>query len=395
LGFAEHQGVIDDPDGYTNMRAEKRLDAAVLARVKSGELFSFECEPGDVWCRVTRSSGQSGWIHSSRVRLHFTGRALRGKTTSNHELHYITRKLGIDYYALARRAATGDPIALRKVLRHLDTDGAAAELHFSALPAVFHLAGDDKFAEFLKRQPLPYQLNVRASLASSQLATYPFDSGEYLRRHFPKTSELLFRTEIVDWLSPDGRFAIRKRFADPDDLEKSSVARAELIERATGNVLLEMTGDDIGRGAEREGKIVWSPDSNRFASLSCNLVPPGSSLFSKPPPEPQRKKTTIYQKSGESFSRVQVKWDELPGRTTDDEAKAAVVGHEFIEPIRWLKPNILLLERHEYFEKLVPASVGERVFNTVHSFDRLYQITVTIRADNTATAVSELSKRRD
>jgi len=44
LIFAQQRGVIDDSDGYVNMRSEKRMDAPVIATVKTREPFSFECE---------------------------------------------------------------------------------------------------------------------------------------------------------------------------------------------------------------------------------------------------------------------------------------------------------------------------------------------------------------
>ena len=384
--IAEHRGVINDPDGYVNVRDDKRLDAPVIATVKSGEPFSFEFESGEEWCSVTLGSGKKGWMHQSRVRLHFTGRDLRGKTEPNNELHYITRKLGIDYYALARRAAGGDPKALKSYFGIRDTDGAAAELHFSALPEVFHLVGDDTFTAFLRSQPLEYQLGVRDSLVGGHAAMYPFEPTTYLQRHFPKTAQILFRAEIVDWSSPDGRYVIRKVFSDGAALERSKVVRAELLNKESGQMIYDLTDDDIGTGDEREGKVLWAPDSKRFAYLSCSLpIPPGN-LFSTPRPPLQRKQTTVYQESGDSFVRIELSIGEMPGRKKDAEVEGAVCGHEFIEPLRWIKPNVLLLQRHEYFEKLKPTTIDGLTFESIHGFDRLYEITITIESDGRANA---------
>jgi hypothetical protein len=44
LAQAERAGVIDDSNGSVNVRAEKSEDAAVIATVKTGEPFTFECE---------------------------------------------------------------------------------------------------------------------------------------------------------------------------------------------------------------------------------------------------------------------------------------------------------------------------------------------------------------
>jgi hypothetical protein len=39
LAQAQRTGVIDDPDGFVDVRAEKSADAAVIATVKTGEPF--------------------------------------------------------------------------------------------------------------------------------------------------------------------------------------------------------------------------------------------------------------------------------------------------------------------------------------------------------------------
>jgi uncharacterized protein YgiM (DUF1202 family) len=72
LAQAQQAGVIDDPDGFVNVRAGKSADAAVIATVKTDEPFTFECENDAEWCKVTLASGKSGWMHLSRIRLHYT-----------------------------------------------------------------------------------------------------------------------------------------------------------------------------------------------------------------------------------------------------------------------------------------------------------------------------------
>ena len=76
LAQAQRTGVINDPDGFVNVRAEKSADADVTATVKTGEPFTFECENDADWCKVTLRSGKSGWMHLSRIGLHFTDKDL-------------------------------------------------------------------------------------------------------------------------------------------------------------------------------------------------------------------------------------------------------------------------------------------------------------------------------
>ena len=76
LAQAQRAGVIDDPTGSVDVRAEQNAEAAVIATVKNGEPFRFECENGADWCKVTLTSGKSGWMQISSIRLRFTEKNL-------------------------------------------------------------------------------------------------------------------------------------------------------------------------------------------------------------------------------------------------------------------------------------------------------------------------------
>ena len=149
---------------------------------------------------------------------------------------------------------------------------------------VFHLVGDAKFAAFLKTQPVKFRLMVRNSIAGDSATAY-------LRRHFPQTVAILFYREMTDWPSPNGRYVIRKVFSDEFALSDSKVTRAELIEKESGKVLCDMTADDIGWGRDREGVVLWSPDSKRFAYMSAWMKQSPGKFSDVPPPAPKRKQT--------------------------------------------------------------------------------------------------------
>jgi uncharacterized protein YgiM (DUF1202 family) len=76
LAQAQRAGVITDPTGSVDVRADKSADAAVIATVKAGESFTFEREDDADWCKVTLASGKSGWMQCSSIRLHFTEKDL-------------------------------------------------------------------------------------------------------------------------------------------------------------------------------------------------------------------------------------------------------------------------------------------------------------------------------
>ena len=296
---AQQTGVVSDP-GSVSLYAGKSTEAAVVATVKTGEPFSFEWEDDSDWYKVTLASGKSGWMQLGRIRLYFTERDLptnEKDPAGPSEIDEFARGRGFDYAAGTRRAARGDAKALKQFFTLAqDADGAAAESIAGVPTVVYHLLGDEKFAKFLVAQPLPYRMMVRNLIAHD--GPMPL----YLSRHFPQTAKALFRREMIDWVSPNDLYAIRKVFTDELELSGSKVERAELIERKSGRVLCDLTRDDIGTGAQREGEAFWSPDSKRVACLSSDLTEQRGNLFSTPRPAPLRKQTTVYQLSGEGFA---------------------------------------------------------------------------------------------
>src|SRR4029434_456222 len=118
LAEAQRAGVINDPDGFVHVRAEKSADAAVIATVKTGEPFTFERENDADWCKVTLASGKSGWMHLSRIRLYFTETDLQTNEkdpAGESEIEQFARGRGFDYAAVTRRATRGDTRALKQI----------------------------------------------------------------------------------------------------------------------------------------------------------------------------------------------------------------------------------------------------------------------------------------
>ena len=238
-------------------------------------------------------------------------------------------------------------------------DGEAAEGYYPQAWELFHVVGDKNFANFVRDLPLTDQVGVRGTLIAGA-SDEEFGSTadvHYLQRYFPETTKTLFRGEIVDWTSPDGRYSIRKTFTDPLDLNESKVSRAELIEKATGRVLCDLTDADIGAGAAREGSVLWSPDSKRFAYVAAE-------------------ETTVYQSSGKSFTKINLPLDQPPGKESDPQIRGAVMGEESVTPTRWAKADTLILERFDHYTKLNPSSGKTDVV-------RRYEITVSFKEDGT------------
>ncbi len=260
------------------------------------------------------------------------------------EIEEFARARGFRYGRDTRRAARGDAKALRQFfqLAH-DADGAAAESIAGVPSMVYHLLGDNKFASFLDAQPMPFQMMVRSEIVSR---TDLSSDAAYLRRYFPQTAQRLFRREMIDWVSPNGSYAVRKVFSDDLPLPGSKVVRAELIEKQSGRVICDLTADDIGTGTDREGEALWSADSQRVACLSSDLTEHKGNLFSTPRPAPLRRQTAVYQHFENGFRKVDL---ELGAPNPDKQTEEAIPGHFYTEPVEWRKPNVLFLKQHNYY----------------------------------------------
>ena len=397
--------VISDPDGYTNVRD---YDGKVLAKVKAGERF-IAAKPwnqsGDSKWSVCLKSGITGFMDKSRIhllpdeplmKLNHDARKKEWRkfqslrNAEGNETASAAKGRGLDYFKVLAAASNGDKKALAQFFSLAEfMDGAAAEGYFPDASAVFHLVGDKTFSNFVRGLPVADQVGVRGTVMGG-LSEEEFANGadvNYLQRYFPETTKLLFRGEIVDWTSPDGRYSIRKTFTDPLDLAESKVSHAELIEKATGQVQCDLTDADIGVGGDREGSVLWSPDSKRFAYVASDLSHAGR-LFSKTAAPPQKTQTTVYQNSDKSFTKIDLPLDQPPGKENDPEIKGAVMGHEFVTPVRWADANTLILERHDYYERLMPPS------GSIHGFARLYEITVSFKDDGTANTSWKLREYR-
>lgn len=381
---AEEYGEIHDPAGGVEVYAGKDLKASVMGRAKNGEVLPFEWD-GD-WSKIRLKSGRSGWVQTRALRLHFTEKDLPAKEADPagpSEIDELAKSRGFSYSRDTRLAARGDFKLLKKLFEIFDAaDGAAAESVGNLPTVVYHLVGDEKFAQFLTAQPLSFRMMVRREILQHGMTTPP---GLYLKLHFPRTAAVLLQAEMTDWPSPDGLYAIRKVFSDALELNGSKVVKAELIEKKTGRVVADLL-PDIGSGAEREGEALWSPDSKRVACLSSELDVQQGNLFDKPTPPPLRKQVAVYELRGDSFSRVELSLEKAPDYGKDEELKGAIPGHIYTEPLRWLKPNVLLLRRHEYYRKVKPTVLDGVKFDSIHDLAREYEITLTFKPDGKVTA---------
>jgi len=62
------KAIIDDPDGYTNVRSVGSANGQILDTIKVGEIFYTHIQE-KTWWHVKTPRNKVGYMHSSRIRL--------------------------------------------------------------------------------------------------------------------------------------------------------------------------------------------------------------------------------------------------------------------------------------------------------------------------------------
>ena len=197
-GFSPN-GVIDDPDGYVNLRKEKNADSPIIAKVKKDEPFEYRCTQNATWCKVKLASGLTGWMHYSRIKRYYTEKDLpKGPEDSGEEIDEQTRKQGVNYYEVARTAARGDKKALRTFLT-LGLDGAAEETYITSIlpvviPSRWGRCVGRVFAEPAAQLPVHGEKQTRRqrNLSISKPGISPTPLSENLQTIFPARDRFPF-----------------------------------------------------------------------------------------------------------------------------------------------------------------------------------------------------------
>ena len=65
----EVKAVINDPDGYTNVRFGQGTKYDIITRVTEGEIFYTIPQKTTDWWPVRTTDGKHGYMHSSRIKI--------------------------------------------------------------------------------------------------------------------------------------------------------------------------------------------------------------------------------------------------------------------------------------------------------------------------------------
>ena len=123
-------------------------------------------------------------------------RKLRDKpVTQSDEAAWEAKQHGVNYYGTLVRASEGD----LKAIARFDSlgkfmDGAASVVYAEEWWKLFHVAGDEIFANYLKSRPEKIRESYRDTFSIvGGDAWDPISKPKpYLKQNFPKTYEILF-----------------------------------------------------------------------------------------------------------------------------------------------------------------------------------------------------------
>lgn len=199
----ESMAVIEDPDGYTNIRDE---EGNIVTTVKEKEQFLVIApQPGAKHWEAYLANGIQGYIHPSRVKklpdepiakLNYapsveTWKKLAKTESEEEEKREALKRGEILYYANLLRASEGNTDALTRFFTK-KFDDAPSNDYLADGWKLLHLLGDEKFAEFLRSQTQELRDDI-AAMYLEEWTTYSISDGKaYVLKHFPATGKVLY-----------------------------------------------------------------------------------------------------------------------------------------------------------------------------------------------------------
>ncbi len=164
--------------------------------------------------------------------------------------------------------------------------------------------------------------------------------------------------EKIRDVSPDKKFAMRIRYdaetnkqliegekADAEKIFSETIMAIELVSLPSRQVVANLLPDEELGGGNNYDEItlVWSPDS-KWCAFYWNF--------------PRVGYTTVYRQRGDKFVELN-KPEDLKVDVKGD------VRNEYIRPLRWTKPGVLVLEQLSIFR----GEIGDAKFQFTASFD--------------------------
>ena len=210
----EVMATINGSDAYTGsgyaQGEEVRITIKLGERFLAAPPYPDFAQRGDTSWHVYLKSGIECLIDRSRIRLlpeeplmklNYDAskkgwRKLRAKpVTQSDEAAWEAKQHGVNYYDTLLRATEGDLKAIARFnsLNEFMDAGAGEEYH-STWWRLFHVAGDEIFANYYKSCPKKIRESYRNffSISGSDMTAPISKPKPYLKQNFPKTYEILF-----------------------------------------------------------------------------------------------------------------------------------------------------------------------------------------------------------
>jgi uncharacterized protein YgiM (DUF1202 family) len=125
---AQEKAIINDPDGYTNIREEQNSKSRILGKVKEGQVFFFYANPSSDWWQVEFNASNSdeinGFIHKSRII------PIRDKLTTTY--YHEFEPTASDFRLLRRNISKKD-LPPYYIIEMVDSMNRVIELRFCHL----------------------------------------------------------------------------------------------------------------------------------------------------------------------------------------------------------------------------------------------------------------------
>jgi uncharacterized protein YecT (DUF1311 family) len=155
------------------------------------------------------------------------------------------------------------------------------------------------------------------------------DRIEELKKNYTasETENSPAKFEKIRDISPDGNFAMRISCSsepeDPNNIDSSLITAVQLVSLPSKKAVMNLPQNYSGSAAD----LIWSQDSKWLAF----------SIYSGP----RVSDTYVYHSSGDFFIKLEAQ--ELRVDVQGD------VRNEYVNPVRWVKPGVLLLEQNDVF----------------------------------------------
>ena len=134
------------------------------------------------------------------------------------------------------------------------------------------------------------------------------------------------KIEKIRDISPDQKFAVliscSSKPEDPNHIDSSLISAVKLVSLPSKKIVMDLQNYD-----DSAAHVIWSPDSNWLAFSSSS--------------GPRVTDTYVYHRSGDDFGEV--KTENLQVDVKGD------VRNQYVTPLRWVKPAVLLLEQLSIF----------------------------------------------